>query len=281
MARGRATEGLGGGMRTLVLTLSALALAGCAVSNTPYPRPAPGAGVYRPSPPPGPNIYSIAPRAPTHSQLFVCNTWSSNLGEIGYSNESLAYTPTMQTRAGALLRNPTESACLSSGFGWRGSSSGGGRMHNGLDLANVNGGFIYAAADGVVRSAGPRGGYGNVLELDHGRGVRTHYAHLSELDANLREGDFVYGGAGVASMGATGNATGVHLHYEVYVDGLLVDPLHYGRPPVHVSAPAPANPYLPEPTVTPPPAQPAPYPAAPSVDDLPDDAFVLPAPERR
>ena len=109
-----------------------------------------------------------------------------------------------------------------------------GRIHNGLDLANPNGGFVYAAADGWVAAAGWRGGYGLVLELDHGRGVRTMYAHLSEIDPNLRPGVFVAAGAAVARMGATGNATGVHLHYEVTVDGLQVDPLAYGMQPAPV-----------------------------------------------
>ena len=127
---------------------------------------------------------------------------------------------------------------MSSGFGWRGALESG-RQHNGLDLANPNGGFIYAAGDGRVTYADYRGGYGNVVEIDHGRGVRTLYAHLSEIDQRLRPGDRVSAGAPIARMGITGNATGVHLHYEVWIDGLLVDPLHYGRPPIYVSAPAP------------------------------------------
>jgi murein DD-endopeptidase MepM/ murein hydrolase activator NlpD len=91
--------------------------------------------------------------------------------------------------------------------------------------------YIYAAGDGWVRFAEWRGGYGLVLELDHGNGVITRYAHLSEIDPNLRSGAFVAAGAAVARMGATGNATGVHLHYEVMVDGVLVDPLAYGVKP--------------------------------------------------
>ena len=73
--------------------------------------------------------------------------------------------------------------------------------------------------------------------LDHGNGVRTIYAHLNEFDQRLRPGVRVHEGQPIGRMGATGNATGVHLHYEVYVDGMIVDPLHYGRPPVYVSAP--------------------------------------------
>jgi len=217
--------------------MAAFAVAGCAVSNASYPRPYPPV-VYSPAPAPpaGPSLYTSAPRAPLHSELLTCNRWGSNLGEIGLRGEAIAYTPYIETPAGPLLRNPTAGACLSSGFGWRGSS-GGGRPHNGLDLANPNGGYIYAAGDGRVRFADWRGGYGLVLELEHSRGVRTLYAHLTEIDPNLRPGDWVEAGAPVARMGATGNATGTHLHYEVWIEGVLVDPLNYGRPPQYVTTP--------------------------------------------
>jgi murein DD-endopeptidase MepM/ murein hydrolase activator NlpD len=212
-------------MRELALgVVAAFAVAGCAVTNTPYPRPsaaATGAAT--------PNIYTQAPRAPLQSELFACNGGSgSNLGELGARGESLRYTPYIYTPAGALLRNPTAIACLSSGFGWRGSASGGGRQHSGLDLANPDGGFIFAAGAGRIAYADWRGGYGLVVEIDHGGGVRTLYAHLSEVNPNLRPGDQVGEGEAIARMGMTGNATGVHLHYEVNVDGLLVDPLNYG-----------------------------------------------------
>jgi murein DD-endopeptidase MepM/ murein hydrolase activator NlpD len=228
--------------------LAALALAGCAASGAPYSAP-----IYTPQasrPPPGPSIYATAPRAPLHSELIACNGGNgSNIGEIGFRGESVLYTPYISTPAGPLLRNPTEGACLSSGFGWRGSP-GAGRQHNGLDLANPNGGFVYAAGEGRIVSADYRNGYGNVVEIDHGRGVHTLYAHLSEIDQRLRPGDYVAAGAPIARMGMTGNATGVHLHYEVWIDGLLVDPLHYGRPPVYVSAPQ-AEPLPSTPTMLP------------------------------
>lgn len=201
----------------------AAALAGCATA--PY-----GATINR-GPPPTPNSYTAAPGASLQSELFACSGGGSNIGERGSRGEVALYTPYIFTPAGALLRNPTEGGCLSSGFGWRGSATGGGRMHNGLDLANRRGGFIYAAGQGRVRFADWRGGLGLVLEIDHGHGVLTRYAHLSEIDPNLRRGVLVAAGAPVARMGATGNATGVHLHYEVSVDGLLVDPLAYGREP--------------------------------------------------
>ncbi|MGQ0533184.1 MAG: M23 family metallopeptidase [Caulobacteraceae bacterium] len=214
---------------------AAAALAGCASTNTPYPRQA-TAAIYQPGPT-APNIYTTAPRAPLHSELFACNTWGSNLGLIGQRGEATNYTPYIETPAGSLLRNPVESACLSSGFGWRGVADGGGRQHNGVDLANPNGGFIYAAADGWIVSANWVGGYGNYVEIDHGGGVRTRYAHLAEIDPNLRPGAHITAGTPMARMGMTGNATGVHLHYEVVVDGLSVDPLNYGLPPHYQTTP--------------------------------------------
>jgi murein DD-endopeptidase MepM/ murein hydrolase activator NlpD len=236
-------------MKRIAFALAAgFALAGCAVTNESYPRPTPAA-IYQP-PPPETNIYTNAARAPVHSELFACGSWGSNLGLIGQRGEATNYTPYIETPAGSLLRNPTEFACLSSGFGWRGAASGGGRQHNGLDLANPSGGYIYAAADGRIVSADWRGGYGNLVELDHGRGVRTRYAHLSEIDPNLRPGNFVAAGAPIARMGMSGNATGVHLHYEVQVDGLLIDPLHYGLPPHYQTTPVAQT--FPEPVPLPP-----------------------------
>ena len=206
-----------------------LALAGCATApQAVYPRPAAAA----PATPTGPNIFTNAPRAPLHSELFACNGGGgSNIGAVGPRGEAKYYTPYIHTPAGALLRNPTDSACLSSGFGWRGTADGGGRQHSGVDLANPDGGFVYAAGDGWISLVEWRGGYGLVIEIDHGNGVRTLYAHLNEADPSLRSGMPVAAGAAIARMGATGNATGVHLHYEVSVDGLKVDPLNYGAEP--------------------------------------------------
>lgn len=224
-------------MRSLALVVCALALGGCAVTNTSYPSPTATTQIVRSPPAPSAYNYAAVGRAPLHSELFTCNRYGSNLGEIGLRGEAVGYSPYMDTQAGPLLRNPTEGACLSSGFGWRGVSNGGGRQHNGLDLANAGGGFIYAAGPGRVVSAEWRGGYGNFVEIDHGRGVRTRYAHMIEIDPNLRPGMSVPAGVAIGRMGMTGNASGVHLHYEVLVDDLLVDPMRYGMPPQYQTTP--------------------------------------------
>jgi murein DD-endopeptidase MepM/ murein hydrolase activator NlpD len=223
-------------MGRIALSLAAAcALAGCATTNTPYAR-APVTTHIAPPIDSGPNIYSVAARAPLHSELFACNSYGSNLGLIGQRGEATNYTPYLSTAAGALLRNPTEVACLSSGFGFRNTANGG-RQHNGLDLANREGGFIYAAGEGRIVTADYRGGYGNYIEIDHGYGVHTRYAHMAELDPNLRPGMRIAAGTPMGRMGMTGNATGVHLHYEIVIDGLLVDPLNYGAPQPYVTTP--------------------------------------------
>jgi hypothetical protein len=227
-------------IRSVALTaISALALAGCAIDYesvnppvgvTPGPprSPTPSAA---PTPSVDPAIYLSAPRAPLMSQLFACSVNNSNIGPISADRASLVYTPYISTAAGALLRDPTGGACLSSGFGWR-TRGETGSNHTGIDLANPNGGFIFAAADGVIEYTGWDGGYGIVVQIDHGRGVQTLYGHLTDVNPALRQGSFVRGGTAIARMGMTGNATGIHLHYEVTIEGLKVDPLNYGAPQV-------------------------------------------------
>lgn len=232
----------------MVRALAFLLVAGLAGCATTAPAPIyrqPSTPFYQPQPSFGPSIYDSAGRAPVHSMLIACNRANgSNIGEVNSDYSLVQYTPYIDTPAGPILRAPTEGACLSSGFGYRGSLDNG-RQHNGSDLANANGGYIYAAGEGTIVYAGYRGGFGNAIEIDHGRGVRTLYAHMADLDARLAPGSRVYEGQPIGRMGMTGNATGVNLHYEVYVDGLLVDPMYYGRPPTYVSAPAPPIAYLP------------------------------------
>jgi murein DD-endopeptidase MepM/ murein hydrolase activator NlpD len=112
---------------------------------------------------------------------------------------------------------------LTSNFGLRTDPiDGSQRFHVGVDLAGREGTPILAAAAGVVKRAGERGGYGNAVEIDHGGGVTTLYAHASEL--NVVPGEKVEPGQELGTVGATGRATGAHLHFEVRHDGRPVDP---------------------------------------------------------
>ncbi len=95
-------------------------------------------------------------------------------------------------------------------------------MHHGLDIATPRGQAIYAPSDGTVVFAGTEGGYGKVLVIDHGYGVKTRYGHLSEIFVKL--GNQVKRGARVAAVGNTGRSTGPHLHYEVRVNGIPENP---------------------------------------------------------
>lgn len=98
-------------------------------------------------------------------------------------------------------------------------------MHAGVDIPGAMGTPIYATADGVVGRAGWAGGYGNLVELEHGRGLETRYGHLSKILVSA--GQHVKRGDQIALMGSTGRSTGSHLHYEVRMDGRAVNPIPY------------------------------------------------------
>jgi murein DD-endopeptidase MepM/ murein hydrolase activator NlpD len=94
--------------------------------------------------------------------------------------------------------------------------------HEGVDLAGDEGAEIHAAGGGVVKRSGDLGGYGNAVEIDHGNGLTTLYAHASDL--LVRDGDRVTPGQAIARVGHSGRATGPHLHFEVRLGGRPVDP---------------------------------------------------------
>jgi murein DD-endopeptidase MepM/ murein hydrolase activator NlpD len=112
---------------------------------------------------------------------------------------------------------------VSSGYGKRTDPiDGSHKFHTGIDVAAQEGSAILAAASGVVRAAGRRGGYGNAVEIDNGRGITTLYGHASAL--NVKPGQHVGAGEPIALVGHTGRATGSHLHFEVRKDGKPIDP---------------------------------------------------------
>jgi murein DD-endopeptidase MepM/ murein hydrolase activator NlpD len=98
-------------------------------------------------------------------------------------------------------------------------------MHTGLDLMEPYGGPVLATADGIVTVAGSEGGYGNMVEINHGNGVVTRYAHLSAIDVAVNQK--VAAGEIVGRVGSTGRATGPHLHYETRINGEPVDPSRF------------------------------------------------------
>lgn len=115
-------------------------------------------------------------------------------------------------------------ASLSSSFGWRRDPLGHGyRMHEGIDIRSDHGAPAKATAAGIVTFAGWAGGYGNMVEIAHGGGVVTRYAHLSRID--VARSAAIVAGQLVGQVGSTGRSTGSHLHYEVRVGGKAIDPL--------------------------------------------------------
>ena len=122
---------------------------------------------------------------------------------------------------------PVDSANLTSGFGIRSDPfRARAAMHPGIDLAAPLGTPVYATADGVVdRSEWNDGGYGNLIEIDHGQGIQTRYGHLSQRIAQA--GQMVHRGELIGLMGSTGRSTGSHLHYEVRVAGQAIDPISF------------------------------------------------------
>lgn len=115
-----------------------------------------------------------------------------------------------------------------SGFGLRKAPFGGRRqLHRGVDLAGVPGTPVHALADGVVAYAGVNGGYGNLVEIEHGDGYRTRYAHNERNLVSV--GERVAKGDVVATLGSSGRSTGPHVHVEVHLDGAPIDPAAFVR----------------------------------------------------
>ncbi|MBU0865859.1 MAG: M23 family metallopeptidase [Alphaproteobacteria bacterium] len=122
--------------------------------------------------------------------------------------------------------NPADVLMMSSGFGYRSDPfTGGAAMHSGLDFRGPIGTPILAAAPGRVSFVGTKSGYGNVVEVDHGQGIMTRYAHLSGFTSKV--GAQVAAGQQIAKMGSTGRSTGSHLHFEVRLNGVAVNPRRF------------------------------------------------------
>ena len=132
---------------------------------------------------------------------------------IGYNNRLSAYLPSLWPASGE----------VSSPYGLR---WGGSDFHPGIDIANDYGTPIVAAASGTVTAAGwNSGGYGNMVDIDHGNGIWTRYGHAEAVAVSV--GETVQKGQIIAYMGSTGFSTGPHVHYEVHVNGEIVNPILY------------------------------------------------------
>lgn len=135
--------------------------------------------------------------------------------------------------AGIPQVSPANDDFISSGFGYRSDPfTGGAAFHAGLDFKGPIGTPIYAAAKGVVRFAGVKQGYGNCVEIDHGNGLITRYAHMSRFGA--RVGQQVSAGNVIGAIGSTGRSTGPHLHFEVRINDRPVNPRPFLEAAPHV-----------------------------------------------
>ena len=128
----------------------------------------------------------------------------------------------------APFTQPVAQPRRTSGFGGRlDPFNGASAFHAGIDFGGAHRTPINATAPGTVAYVGQRSGYGNVVEIDHGRGLKTRYAHLAA--ASVRPGQRVALGQRVGAMGSTGRSTGTHLHYEIWVDGRVQNPDRFLR----------------------------------------------------
>jgi len=121
---------------------------------------------------------------------------------------------------------PIKDGWVSSYYGNRVDPFNGKKVfHHGLDFAGKAGSEVVAVADGIVSWHGKRGGYGEMIEIDHGNGYQTRYAHNKKLVVQL--GERIKKGQAIALMGSTGRSTGPHVHFEVLRDGKTVNPYNF------------------------------------------------------
>ena len=157
-------------------------------------------------------------------QLYRINITRAQLDRL---NRTLALVPYRKPVIGEVE--------FTSGFGVRSDPFlGRPAMHTGLDFRAATGDPVRATANGKVVSSGWTGGYGRMVEIDHGNGLSTRYGHLSEI--NVKVGDLIRIGQVIGEVGSTGRSTGPHLHYETRVDGEAVDPQKFLRAGVRLSA---------------------------------------------
>ncbi|MEM8770711.1 MAG: M23 family metallopeptidase [Pseudomonadota bacterium] len=158
--------------------------------------------------------------------LVLCSTKVSNAPALDRRGRVAGYDPIAYVKGQPFLRAPVE-GCVSSGFGPR--RGGAGSFHEGVDLYTGAPRPVAAGGDGVVSFVGSQRGYGRTVIIKHRDGVETRYGHLSSFKRGLRSGDRVRRGQTIGATGRSGNATAVHLHYEILIGGRPRDPLTVGR----------------------------------------------------
>ncbi len=154
-----------------------------------------------------------APQGPfqPNANLFVCqNIAISNRPDASPGGQILYYNPLIVVNGIILASAPANDVCMTSGFGPRN-----GRTHKGIDLQSRPAGTIYSAGPGIIREVSTLTGFGKQVLIDHGSGVYTRYAHLASFAPALAPGQRIGFGQPLGMMGQTGNATAIHVHYEI------------------------------------------------------------------
>ncbi len=159
-------------------------------------------------------VVGMGVATPAHAQV-------SEIQRVGVSSLNHA---TGNTAGASAMQRPVDTTKTSAKFGQAGSNWSSGH-HTGLDFVAPVGAKVYAAQAGKVVEAGTAGAYGNSIVIDHGHGLKTRYAHLSKIDVKVGQKVTVHQLIGL--VGATGNVTGPHLHFEVIKKGTPVDPQKY------------------------------------------------------
>jgi murein DD-endopeptidase MepM/ murein hydrolase activator NlpD len=181
-------------------------------------------------------LHSLAEKTAQGGPLIALSTsadghFDPRFQRLGLSLERM--TVLQRGLAGVPRYLPASLEYISSGFGYRSDPfTGVGAFHAGLDFRGPYGAPIYAAAKGVVSFAGYRSGYGNCVEIDHGNGLLTRYAHMSVLRASV--GQVVSPGQSIGAIGNSGRSTGPHLHFEVRVNDRPVNPRPFLEATPHV-----------------------------------------------
>ena len=167
------------------------------------------------------------PRAELENALEALSAQFGASGEQLSVIESLLLNRRMDLDA-VPSREPIVGKYITSGYGERADPIvGGSQFHKGIDFEANVGDPVLAVADGVVSFSGDRAGYGNTVEIDHGNGYVTRYAHNSRLSREV--GQLVRAGQEIAKAGSTGRSTGAHVHFEVWQDGRVVNPHQFLR----------------------------------------------------
>ncbi len=181
---------------------------------------------------------AVGPRPESQQDLAYAQTLSALASPDDTFGLLRSLLGSLESRLHVVARNVERRNALAAAtpsmwpsYGWLSSTwgprrdpiTGGADYHSGLDIAGERGEPVYATAAGTIRHVGRQGAYGNLIVIDHGFGLETHYGHL--LKYLVKPGAKVQRGDVIAQVGATGRATGYHLHYEVVANGRLINPL--------------------------------------------------------